>query len=342
MKAAVLTDNRCLQVEERPLPSLNGDDYIVRIWGTGLCNSDIFRAWDNGAYFYPIVLGHEMCGEIVSGGPVGNALQPGTKVVIFPLIPCKKCSACKEQRWAQCRQYSYYGSRCDGGFQEYLAVKSWNVVPVPGDDFSIAFSLCEPVAVAIHASRALPEEMEGKQVIVIGAGVIGLSIAIQCQSQGAIVSIVDRNEFKIKLANEAGIQGLLPEQISDSSSCFDYIIEATGAVSSFLHSLKLVKSNGTVVWVGNIHGDLKISKQEVSSLLRREITIKGVWNSVFRGGIRDDWGHALSFIQTQPIVKRFISHKIPIEELGSTIEHLYSLKTNHKRHDFLKVVVDRY
>ena len=340
MRAAVLTENAHIEIQEREIPAIGRDEYLIKVEAVGICNSDIFRAFANGAYHYPLVMGHEIAGEIVDAGSNATRLRPGTDVVVFPLIPCRTCPACRERRWALCDNYDYFGSRRDGGFQEYLAVGDWNLIPLrEGTDPCLA-CLCEPVAVSVHAAAKLPlSESEGNAAV-IGAGIIGISAAKIVQVRGFSVTIIDRNEFKRRTCMDIGLSVLSTAEAAGLESEFTCVVEATGAVEMFHLSLQLAKRSGHVVWVGNIQGDILFERTEISSILRKELNIQGVWNSDYQGGVDDDWARAIESIRSSDWLRKVVSHHISLGQLPGMLERMHTLKRCPQGHDIHKVVVD--
>ena len=161
-------------------PNLLEDHCRIKIHTTGICSSDIQRGFGNGAYFYPLIMGHEISGHIVKCGSEVKKFSINDNVSVFPLIPCKKCFYCNNKEYMRCSNYKYYGSRCDGGFSQYIDVDQWNLVKVPkGIDLTDA-ALLEPVAVCVHAIQRLKLgdfHSKDKKIGILGAGFLGLIIS---------------------------------------------------------------------------------------------------------------------------------------------------------------------
>lgn len=341
MDAIVLVENGKLEYQKRPIPQPQDSEYLVRMTSTGVCNSDIFRGFDKGAYHYPLVMGHEMAGEIVASGPDMNKYQIGQKVVVFPLIPCRKCGACQQQRWVHCTSYDYYGSRRDGGFQQFLTVKEWNLLPIPEGIDDVMACLCEPIAVCLRTANMLSLGGKRGTVAVIGAGIIGIITAMILKTRQGYedVSMIDRNTFKLDLVRELGMEGIHLEDISAYQKSFDYVVEACGAVTTYYASLDIAAPQAVVVWMGNIQGDITFQKSGISSILRKELIIRGVWNSEYQQGVKDDWICALELIKNAPWLKKLITHEIALSSLPHILEQMYLLKRQHSPHNILKVII---
>ena len=131
MKCLVLKENANMVLEERPIPVPGSGEVLVKIAACGVCGSDVGRIMNGGAYHYPLVPGHEFAGTVVEVGPDTDPALVGKNVAVFPLLPCMKCSECASGHYNVCKSYNYFGSRCDGGYAEYVAVPAWNLVFLP-------------------------------------------------------------------------------------------------------------------------------------------------------------------------------------------------------------------
>ncbi|MFC1478498.1 galactitol-1-phosphate 5-dehydrogenase [Candidatus Margulisiibacteriota bacterium] len=336
MKALTLIENGVLKYQDVPDPVVADDECLIAVKSCGICNSDIFRAYNKGAYFYPLIMGHEFSGLVKETGRTAQKFKPGDRVAVFPLLPCKTCEFCLKESYAQCTNYDYYGSRRDGAFAQYISIKEWNLLKIhDGLDYAAA-ALSEPVAVAIHAVRKMKLN-KNDSVAVIGAGVIGLSCALFLSKKldPAHIYIIDRNDPKLEVAGSFGINVINARQnsnwaeelIKKSGGGLTHVIEACGAVETFRDSLSIVRAHGNVLWVGNIHNDLNIPKSMVSSVLRKEVSIFGVWNSAYQHSPEDDWHYALDFIRSNDVIKELITDKVKLENGEAVFEAMYQRKT---------------
>ena len=176
VRSAVLEKNQKVVVKNLFVEDLLPSECEVKIKAAGLCSSDISRGYGGSAYHYPLVMGHELAGEITRVGiDVQDSFNVGDLVCIFPLIPCFNCLSCNQKHYALCKNYDYYGSRRNGGFAEILNVNQWNLLKIP-DGLDIEdCALVEPTAVALHAVEKLNLKFEEKsQICILGAGFIGL------------------------------------------------------------------------------------------------------------------------------------------------------------------------
>ena len=130
MKAAMLHGQRDVRAEEVPTPTPGPGQVLVRVAFTGVCGSDIPRVLSDGAHYYPIILGHEIAGVVSSVGPGVASELVGRRVAVAPLVPCHDCDHCRAGRFAQCPNYSFIGSRQDGGMAEYVVAPAANLAVV--------------------------------------------------------------------------------------------------------------------------------------------------------------------------------------------------------------------
>lgn len=161
-----------LRYEETSYPVLEDDEVLLAVKSCGICGSDMSRVFGKGTYHFPTIIGHEFSGKIVFD-PKGELT--GENAAVFPLLPCFNCQNCKEENYATCENYDYYGSRRDGGMTEYIAVKRWNVLVMPKGLSFDEGAMAEPVSVARHAAKKL-DIKKGDNLYITGAGPIGIIV----------------------------------------------------------------------------------------------------------------------------------------------------------------------
>ena len=188
MNAWVLHAVGDLRYEKVPAPRRKPGEVLMKIGACGICGSDIPRIYKKGTYHFPTIPGHEFAGTVVEADR-GELL--GMTAAVFPLLPCGECEYCRSENYAQCMNYNYFGSRCDGGFAEYIAVSEWNLVPAGGSIGIEEAAMCEPAAVARHAAL-LGGIGDGHTVAIFGAGPIGLMLGQWARALGADRVILTR------------------------------------------------------------------------------------------------------------------------------------------------------
>ena len=170
---------------------------------------------------------------------------------VFPLLPCFSCDQCQQNNYALCINYSYYGSRCDGGYAEYLLVNSWNLMKISKNIELKDACFMEPTAVVVHAAKITGVlELSNKNILIIGAGFLGLLLAeIIFKNTKNEVTVIDRNEFKLSgLPNGTITCTSESELIKDN---YDVVFECTGSESALNTSLNAIARNGSICIIGN-------------------------------------------------------------------------------------------
>lgn len=345
MKAIVLESNGNLKYKDVPVPEVKKDECLVKIKSAGVCNSDIFRAFENGAYHYPLIMGHEFSGTIVECGAGVQGLHSGQAVVAFPLIPCFKCDACMRKKWVLCSGYDYYGSRRDGAFAEFVAVKSWNLMPVSNKCNLDIAAVTETLAVAIHTLNYITRTRAGR-LLILGAGFIGMSLAKLAGETGKFgeIWVFDRNRFKLEIVKQFGFNTALIDANNSNNydsfaSFFDVVIEACGSSNTYRDSINYCKNQALLLWMGNIQGDLTFSKNEISSILRKELIIQGVWNSDYQPEGPSDWKDAIDVITKEKWINELVSHNVPLYKGKELLEDMYNVRKHSLPHTYLKAFI---
>lgn len=353
MKRAVLIKNGDIKTQRFTMPKLLDDKCRIKVHTAGICSSDIHRGFGNGAYFYPLVMGHEIAGHVVECGKKVNKFFVNDAVSIFPLIPCKRCNFCMNKEYMRCNNYNYYGSRCDGGFAQFIDVNEWNLVKIPKKINLTDAALLEPMAVCVHALERLQLtnrnlDYSKKKVAVLGAGFLGLIICdiLKYYFPDLEITLIDRNESKLNIAKNNNINTYYLNKNSlkkdfniKFKDYFTEVIEATGTSEGFITSINITKPGCKTLWMGNITTDLIIEKNLVSKILRKELNIIGTWNSIYQGNFECDWSKSIEIMKNGYKPSKLISHIINLEQIGDVIKKMFLHKKRKKHFDCLKVVV---
>jgi L-iditol 2-dehydrogenase len=299
MKVTVY-ENGVVAVEPSEYPAREKDEVVVEVKACGVCGSDIPRVYGKKSYYYPIVLGHEFSGIVKESE---NEKWKGKRVGVFPILPCKKCVYCQREQYANCTHYGYYGSRTNGGMQEYLAVKEDNLIALPENVSYEAGAMLEPTAVCLHAVKKARIQ-KGERVVIFGAGTIGMLCAMWAKDFGAEeVFFVEIDEQKLSMAESLGFKRYQNEQV-------EVAIEASGASACINQAIEALQPFGRLVLVGNASGDMTIGKENYSKLLRRQLSLFGSWNSYFSKA-ENDWQESVQAIEEKRINPEvLITHKV--------------------------------
>lgn len=279
---------------------------ILNVKAVGICQSDISRVFNQSAYYYPIILGHEFSGYT----------ENGKKTTVYPIIPCGICDECKKENYAQCKNYSYYGSRQSGGMQERLAVNTWNLIPNEKLDYE-ELALIEPSAVAMNAFNKVPSD--AGSILINGCGFIALVMAQILLANGKTVYIRNRNQEKLRFALDNFDLNVYTNQPVDC------VIDFVSNSASMNFITENINPHGTIIAVGNPSNEVTIDKNNYSKILRKELSINGIWNSK-----RSDWYDVIDLISSGKVdVKRLITHRYDYTEFKKAFEKIMNNQMNY-------------
>ena len=318
MKAYVLEGINDLRYEDVREPEPEDGWVLVKVGACGICSSDIPRIFTKGTYHFPTIPGHEFAGTVVKAHDAEGEKWVGKRVGVFPLIPCRKCPQCLEKKYEMCEHYDYTGSRRDGAFAEYVAVPAWNLIELPENVSLEEAAMLEPLSVAVHAVKRA-DIRDGMTVGVVGTGMIGISVGKWAQSFGAgKVVVLGRGEGKRDLVENAGLEY---ELLNTCEERFDRVIEAVGTPEAVEQAVLSAKAEGRIVFMGNPSGDITLKQDVYWSILRKQLTITGTWNSSYESCEKCDWTDAVSAISSGKInVRALISHSIDKEDLDKGLK----------------------
>lgn len=309
MKAYVLHNVNDLRYEDVPMPECPKGWAIVKVKAAGICSSDVARVFTKGTYHFPTIPGHEFSGIVHAVCDKENEKWIGKRVGVFPLIPCRECPQCQQKQYEMCANYDYIGSRRDGAFAEYVAVPVWNLLPLPNDVPMEIAAMLEPLSVGLHALNKA-EIHAGDNVAVVGTGMIGISAAQWAKKYtSGEVMVIGRNESKRGLVEKTS----LPYEVHAfaDEQYYDVVLEAVGTPESIDLALNIVHPGGTVVLMGNPSGDIPLSQNTYWRILRKQLVVKGTWNSSYDGTNKSDWTDALEVLCKGEVeVKSLISHTL--------------------------------
>lgn len=331
MKACVLHDIGDLRYEEVRLPELKSGQVRLHIRAAGICGSDLPRVFTKGTYHFPTIPGHEFAGEIVEAADERYSHLVGRKAAVFPLIPCRSCAACEVGEYAQCENYNYYGSRCDGGFAEYLNVEVWNLVLMDDSVSCEAAAMCEPCAVAIHALSQAGIHLNDT-VVISGAGTIGLMLANVARAWGAgKVILLDVDRDKVAFAKAAGFEYAVNtgevnpldyvKELTDGRGA-DVVVEGCGVSASLGNCLTVAANFGRIVLMGNPAGAISLPMEVYWQILRKNLALKGTWNSSYNDMV-NDWRTAADLMKSGRVdFSKLITHRYSFEQCREAFEML--------------------
>lgn len=359
MKAYVLHDVNDLRFENVDIPTLKKEEVLVKVKAVGICGSDIPRIYNTGAHVHPLVPGHEFSGIIVECGELATEIYNkrfriensnsgnliGKRVGVFPLIPCNECIPCKIKKFEMCRNYNYLGSRCNGGFAEYVAVPVNNIIGLPDNVTFEEAAMLEPMAVAVHAIK-MSDVRKDSKVVVCGLGTIGLLTVMFLKDLGVKdIFVLGNKEFQKECVKKLGIDDQyyydsrvigIENWILDKTdgNGVDVFFECIGKNETISMAVDVMAPLGNIVFVGNPYSDVLFDKQIYWKILRNQLKIYGSWNSSFTNEMNDDWHYVIDKLRDGNIEPaNFISHKFLLDSLCEGFEIM-----RDKSEDYVKIM----
>lgn len=287
MKAVKIIKPGQVATEEIPMPEVKENEALIKIKYCGICGADVASFTGNQPFTtYPRIPGHEFSGEIVQIGENSKGLKAGDIVTANPYFNCGQCYSCKRGIVNACTDNRTMGVQRDGSFCEYIAMPIERIIPGKGLSAK-ELALIEPFSISCHAlSRA--EIRKGDNLLIMGAGPIGLFALIKAKSMGANVMIADLLDSRLNLALEYGADkavNIKNEGLGDCAeeftkgNMFDVTVEACGQPETFLNCIDLAATGANVILIGN-------GKRETtflhSVLLKKELNVFGSRNAFTR------------------------------------------------------------
>ena len=329
MKAAIIHAPRDLRIEEAEVPRMGPHDVTVRIRAGGICGSDLHYYQDGGfgavRIRQPMILGHEIAGEVTEVGADVTRVRPGDRVAVNPSLPCGHCRFCLAGQPNHCLDMRFYGSamrmpHVHGGFREVLVCDGSQAVPVPpGVALEIA-AFAEPLSVCLHAVRQAGSLL-GQRVLVTGSGPIGALAVLVARHAGAQeVVATDIIDAPLAIARRIGADTALntrtdPDALARfkaDKGYFDTVIEASGSGIALSSALEVTRPGGTIVQLGISGGEMTLP---VNMLVAKEITLRGT----FRFHEEFEW--AVGFLASGAIdVGPLLTEVVPLAEAVRAFE----------------------
>jgi 2-desacetyl-2-hydroxyethyl bacteriochlorophyllide A dehydrogenase len=319
MKAAFYEGHETIRVGDCiPVPPATGQVQI-RVSHCGICGTDlhIFHGKMDQRVRLPQVIGHEMSGvvERMGGGVEGWAI--GERVTVRPLDYCGECPACKAGHVHICHRLKFIGIDSPGAMQGLWTVPAGTLHRLPAEVSFAQGALIEPLAVACHDVR-LGEVKPGEFVLVQGSGPIGALVALVAKSAGARVAISEVNPFRLKLAQEVGLEAINPAEMDlvefvnrqTGGAGADVVFEVSGSAAGAAAMTGLPRTRGRIVIVG-IHTEAP--KVDLFRFFWRELKLIGA--RVYEA---EDFDRAIELAASGELpLDRLITVTLPLEGLES-------------------------
>jgi threonine 3-dehydrogenase len=303
-----------LVVEDVPLPVAGRDDVLIRVLRTGICGTDLhIYDWDGWAQAnvpVPLVIGHEFVGEVIEAGSDVHDLYRGDLVSGEGHLVCGRCRNCMAGRRVQCARTKGIGVNYPGAFAEFIALPATNVWRHPRDiDLDVA-AVFDPFGNAVHTALTFP--ILGEDVLITGAGPIGLMAAIVARHAGArYVVISDVSPYRLDLARRIGVtlavdaaSMTLPEAMSELAmrEGFDVGLEMSGKPAALRDMLASMTHGGKVAILGLPTEEFGINW---AHLVTNMLTIKGIYGRQ----MFETWYEMSVLIQSGVDISPVITHR---------------------------------
>lgn len=302
------------------IPEIGPHDVLVKVLAASICGTDLhIYNWDNWAALRmkpPVVMGHEMAGEIVALGSEVNSCLEGDYVSLECHKACGKCYQCRTGQAHVCRDYTILGVDFDGCFAEYVRVPETNLWKNNRQIPPEVACLQDPVGNAVLAT--LSADITGKTVMITGCGAIGLfAVGVAGVAGAAKVYAVDINDYRLEIAKRMGAavvinpdrQSVFEEVLLDTKGCgVDVVVEMSGDERCLHNGLKTVKNGGRVALLG-------IPKDKVSLDLANEVVFKGITLAGITGReIFATWYKTSALLNGVLDVSPVITHRMKLAE----------------------------
>ena len=338
MRVAMYYNNRDVRLEEMPVPAIGSGELLVRVKASGICGTDVMEWYRIKKA--PLVLGHEIAGEIAALGDGVDGYRPGDRVFVSHHVPCMKCRYCLKGHHSVCDllRSTHFDP---GGFAEYLRVPTINVglgtFPLPDEISFEDGSFIEPLGCVVRAQR-FAEMAAGQSVLVVGSGISGLLHIKLARARGAgLVAATDVNDFRLRAAKEMGADEALDAR-EDVPARFralndgrlaDLVIVCTGANAAIAQALKSVERGGTVLFFAPTAAGVEVPIP-LYDFWRDEIAIVTSY-----AASPDDIREAIELLKSRRVsVGDMITHRLGLGEAGRGFELVAGAR------DSIKVIID--
>ncbi len=302
-----------LSLQRVPIPVPKADEVLIKVRKTAICGTDVhiydWNDWSAQHVKPPMIIGHEYVGEIAALGSDVTAFSLGQIVSGEGHITCGYCRNCRNGDIQWCKNTNSVGVDRAGCFAEYLCIPARNVISVPSGMDEDIVSFFDAFGNATHA--ALMFDLVGEDVLITGAGPIGLIAVAVCKYAGARrVIITDLNDFRLDLARKLGADAAVNVGREDLREVmalqgleegFDVGLEMSGAGPAFAQMVGLMRNGGKISMLGLTNAPITV---DINDVICRGLTLQGIY-----GRKLDTW-HKMSYmVQGGLDLREVITHR---------------------------------
>ncbi|OUS26590.1 L-threonine 3-dehydrogenase [Thalassotalea sp. 42_200_T64] len=314
---------------DSPKPEVGHNDLLIKINKTAICGTDIhiynWDEWSQKTIPVPMVVGHEYAGVVVGIGQEVKGFTVGDRVSGEGHITCGHCRNCRGGRTHLCRNTVGVGVNRTGSFAEYLVIPAYNAFKLPDEISDDLAAIFDPFGNAVHT--ALSFDLVGEDVLITGAGPIGIMAAAVAKHVGARnVVITDINEYRLELARNMGATravNVTNENLKDvmhdlgMTEGFDVGMEMSGVPVAFRDMLENMNNGGKIAMLGIPRQDMAI---DWSQVIFKGLIIKGIYGRE----MFETWYKMVSLIQSGLDLTPIITHHFPIDEFQQGFDAMLS------------------
>jgi len=330
MKAlAKLKAEEGIWMTDAPIPQPGHNDLLIKIRKTAICGTDVhiynWDEWSQKTIPVPMIVGHEYVGEVVAIGEEVNGYQIGDRVSGEGHITCGHCRNCRAGRTHLCRNTIGVGVNRQGCFAEYLVIPAFNAFKIPDNISDELASIFDPFGNAVHT--ALSFDLVGEDVLISGAGPIGIMAAAVCKHVGARnVVITDVNDYRLGLARKMGVTRAVnvnTENLNDvmgelgMTEGFDVGLEMSGAPAAFRTLLSVMNHGGRIALLGIPPSEMSIDWNQV---IFKGLFIKGIYGRE----MFETWYKMAALIQSGLDLTPIITHRYSIDDFQQGFDEMRS------------------
>jgi len=308
-----------LWMERVPVPEPGPDQVLIKVRKSAICGTDVhiwkWDEWSAKTVPVPMVVGHEFCGEIVDSGAAARKYRIGQRVSGEGHIVCGACRNCRAGRGQLCRNTRGVGVDRPGSFAEYLCIPESNVVPIPDDIPDEIAAIFDPFGNAVHT--ALSFDLVGEDVLVTGAGPIGIMGALVAQKVGARkVVITDLSPFRLDLARRMGIETVVDARSEDLADVmarlgmtegFDVGLEMSGAAPAMRDMIDKMNNGGKIALLGIAPTEFAV---DWNKIIFKMLHVKGIYGRE----MYETWYKMIALVQSGLDLTGLITHRIGIDD----------------------------
>lgn len=310
---------------DNPMPEVGHNDIMIKINKTAICGTDMhiyhWDEWSQNTIPVPMIVGHEYVGEVVEIGSEVKGFSLGDRVSGEGHITCGHCRNCRAGRVHLCRNTIGVGVNRQGSFAEYLVIPAFNAFKIPANISDEMAAIFDPFGNAVHT--ALSFDLVGEDVLITGAGPIGIMAAAVAKHAGArFVVITDVNEYRLDLAKKMGVSravNISNESLDETmrilgmTEGFDVGLEMSGVPSAFGDMLAKMNHGGKIAMLGIPPKGVAIDWNQV---IFKGLTIKGIYGRE----MFETWYKMVSLLQSGLDISPIITHSMPVDEFQKGFE----------------------